>query len=170
VADAEEVGVDGIQGGGEEDTPNDELFLGLLDVAEVSGSGIDGVILIEEVEVNDVPDAQQGNRDKDELASSKEGGSGGVGLRGEEDNEESASDDEWDQQKLTNKHVPPVVVLVQEAVEDLSEEEDEEAEGDNTDRINTTLDGEATAASEILSLLGLALADAAAAHFVILLF
>ena len=169
MADAEEVSIDGIDGGGKEHTPNDELLLGLLDVAEVSGSGVDGVILVEEQEVDNVPDGQQGDGDENELASCEEGGSSGVGLLGEEDNEEGAGNDEWDQQNLTNKNVPPVVILVQEAVEDLNEQEEEKAEGDHTDGINTKLDGEATAASEILGLLGLALADAAAAHFVILL-
>ena len=169
MADAEEVGIDGIDGGSEEHTPDDVLLLGLLDVAEISGSGVDGVILVEEVEVADVPDGQQSHRDEDELAACEEGGSGGVGLLGEEDNEEGAGNDEWDQQNLTNKNVPPVIILVQEAVEDLDEEEEKEAEGNNTDCINTALDWEATAASEILGLLGLALADAAAAHFVILL-
>jgi hypothetical protein len=145
------------------------LLLGLLDVAEISGSGVDGVILVEEVEVAHVPDGQQGNRDEYELAASEDRGSGGVGLLGEEYDKEGAGNDEWDQQNLTNKDVPPVIILVQEAVEDLNEEEYEEEEGNNTDAVNTAFDWEATTASEILGLLGLALADAAAAHFVILL-
>ena len=123
MADAEEIGVDGIDGGGKEHTPDDELLLGLLDVTEIGSSGVDGVILVEEVEVNDVPDGQQGNRDEYELASCEEGGPGSVGLLGEEDDEESAGKHEWDQQDLTDKNVPPVIVLVQEAVEYLHEEE-----------------------------------------------
>ena len=108
MADAEEVSIDGIDGSGKEHTPDDELLLGLLDVAEIGGSGVDGVILVEEVEVADVldgqkfqilaqkpdnpktPDGQQSHRDEDELAACEEGGSGGVGLLGEEDNEEGA--------------------------------------------------------------------------------
>ena len=88
------------------------MLLGLLDVAEISGSGVDGVILVEEVEVAHVPDGQQGNRDEYELAAGEDGGSGGVGLLSEEDNEEGAGNDEWDQQNLTDKDVPPVIILI----------------------------------------------------------
>ena len=58
MANAKEVGVNCRDGGSKEQIPNNVLFFGLLDVSEVSCSGVDVLVLVEEVVVNDVPYGQ----------------------------------------------------------------------------------------------------------------
>jgi hypothetical protein len=144
------------------------LLLGLLEVTGVWGSSVYIWVFVEVVEVAGIPNSKEGDGDDDKHASHLDRGSGSVSLRGVEHNEEAASNDHWDQKDKSNKDVPPVIVLVKEAIEDLNEEDKEKDEGDNTNGNDTTLNWETTAAREVSSLLGLALAYAAAAEFVIL--
>lgn len=98
------------------------------------------------------------------MTGNKEFSSGGTGVLGEENNEESASNKEWDQKNGGNENVPPIIGFIKDAVEDLAEESNEEHKGDDTNGNNTALHWEATAAREVFGFLGRAVADAAAAE------
>lgn len=101
------------------------------------------------------------------MTGNKEFSSGGTGVLGEENNEECASNKEWNQEDGGNKDVPPIVGFVKNAVEDLSEKSYEKHNGDNTNSNNTTFHRETTAAREVFGFLGRTMADAAAAEALI---
>jgi len=61
-------------------------------------------------------------------------------------------------------------LIVQKAIEDLSENDSEKSNSDDTDSNDTTLNWEASTASEIFSFFNGAVADAAAAEATLFLF
>tara|TARA_B110000503_G_C6869650_1_gene298106 strand:- start:257 stop:550 length:294 start_codon:yes stop_codon:yes gene_type:complete len=97
------------------------------------------------------------------LAGDEKSASGVVGIVREESNEESNSNEVWYKEKDSNQCVPPVIRLVQEAVEDLGKDGEEKYAGEDSNSNNTALDWEASEALEGFGLLGGAVADAAAA-------
>ena len=88
--------------------------------------------------------------------------SGAFVFIGEEQNEESRGDEEWDQQDDSHKDVPPGDSVTHEAVEDLDVQAEVQSHGEESDQDNSTLDWEASEAAEVSSLLVRAIAEAAA--------
>lgn len=78
--DAQEVGEEEAEAGGNVELPDDELALGLLHVAGVGGASVDGVVAVPEVEVDSVPGAKENHRDNGKLASNPEATAGVIGL------------------------------------------------------------------------------------------
>ena len=166
---ADEVGVEERDAGGKEKTPNNVGLLGLSVVALVWGSSEDIGVLVEPEDVAHIPDSQKAGGDDNKLASNEKSGSRVVGVIREESDEESNSNEEWHEENNSNKHVPPVVGFVKEAVENFGEDSDEQEVGEHTDGNNTALHWEASEALEVNGLLGRAVADAAAAQASLLL-
>jgi len=102
------------------------------------------------------------------LAGDEKSASGVVGIVREEGNEESNSNEVWDKENNSNQGVPPVIGLVQEAVEDLGKDGEEKYAGEDTNGNNSALDWEASKALEVNGLLGGAVANAAAAKATLL--
>ena len=88
--------------------------------------------------------------------------SGAVVFIGEEENEESRGDEEWDQEDDSHKDVPPGNSITHEAVEDLNIQAEVQSYSEESDQDNSTLDWEASEAAEVSSLLVRAVAEAAA--------
>ena len=160
---ANEISVEEGNAGGEEKTPNDESLLGLLVVSLIWGTGEDLGVLVAPKDVANVPDGKEATGDNNKLAGYEESGSGVIGVIREECNEESDSNEVWHKEKDSNQDVPPVVGLVKEAVEHLSEDGSEKHDSEDTNGNNTALNWEASETLEVNGLLGGAVADAAAA-------
>jgi len=64
----------------------------------------------------------------------------------EESDDEASSDDQWAQKDDGNKYVPPVDILVQEAVEYLDEQNESNKQVDDTNSNQTALNWEASTA------------------------
>jgi len=167
-ADAKEVGPEEGNGDGEEKGPDDEGFLGLLVVTLIWGSNGNIFIFVAPEEVAGVPDTECARWVDHELAWNEKLWSRWIGVFSIVWNEEADSNEEWDKQDNSDKYVPPGELIVQKAVEDLRENGSEKSNSDDTDSDDTTLNWEASTASEIFCFFNGAVADAAAAEATLL--
>jgi len=126
-------------------------------------------MLVAPQDVAGIPNGQERAGDNDELASDEESASGVVSIVGEEGDEEGHSNEVWHKENDSNKHIPPVVTLVQKAVEYFGEDCDEECDGEDSDADHTALNWEASEALQVHGLLNGAVANAAAAKATLLL-
>jgi len=129
---------------------------GLHETNTVVSSG-NIVFLVEENEVDRGPDGDEGDANDCEEAACPEFANVAFFL-GEEDDSERRSDNQACSENDSDKNVPPVDIVVQELVKDL--EEDEKGNGNDcgANEEDSAPDWEEAAASEILGLLGSALA------------
>ena len=166
VGNADEIGIGGAEGGGLGKNNEEVELLGLLGVdvvAWVTHSGVDGVGLVDPHVVRNDPDAGEGGGDDSKLACNEKLSSGGLGVLGEEHNEEAGSDDQWDVKGEEHNWEVPVNVLVEDQEVVHGDQVDGEEDGENTDGDHTAFNWEASAAGGADSVLVGADAKAAAA-------
>ena len=133
------------------------VFLG------VSHSRVDGVALVNPDVVAEDPDAGKGGGDDSELAGNEEFSSGGLGVLGEEHDEEAGSDDQWNVQEEQHAWEVPVNVVIKDEEVVHGDQVDGQQHGEDTDGNHSTLDWEASAAGGSNGILVGAGAKAAAA-------
>ena len=93
---ADEVSIERIDDNGGENGPEEVLFLGKSVVSSLFSSGNDFSTLVPGVEVDDIPDSEEGVRDDNlDVSSSNFSSSGGV-VSVEESNKEAGSNNSWD--------------------------------------------------------------------------
>ena len=149
VADADEVGVGSAENGGLSKDDEQVELLGLLGVDVVlwiTHAGVDGVALVNPNVVAENPDAGEGGGDDSELAAHEKFSSGGLGVLGEENDEEGGSDNHWDVKGQKDSWEVPVNVVVEDQEVVHGDEVAGEEDGENTNGDNSTLDWEASAA------------------------
>ena len=164
-AHAEEVRPKGEDDDGEEELSEDVVLLLILDVAifVAAPAVVDGVLLVDPHEVDDVPDGDQGGRNDDHDATAEESATSADAVLTEPDDEERGSDVGRDEEEDVHEREPPGDQIVEHQEElggDLNSSEDD---GENTDGGDTSLDGHAAEAGNTISGLVVAKADAAAA-------
>ena len=138
-------------------------MLGVDVVLGVTHSGVNGVVLVNPNVVGEDPDAGESSGDDSELACNEELSSGGLGVLGEEHNEEAGSNNEWNVEEEQNGWEVPVDVVVQDQEVVHGDEIDREEHGEDTDGDNSALNWEACAAGGADGVLVGAHAKAAAA-------
>jgi len=79
------------------------------------------VVLVEEPEVDWVPDGAESQTDDGKQNTSPKEGSGWGLIFVEEDNHKSKGDNDGNVQENANENVPPVNVVIEKLVEDLEE-------------------------------------------------
>lgn len=149
VGNADEVGVSSADDGGLGEHNKEVELLGLLGVDVVlwiTHSGVDGVTLVNPNVVGENPDAGEGGRNNSELAGHKKFSSGGLGVLGEEHNEEAGSDDHWDVEHKEHNWEVPVNVVIEDKEVVHGDQVDSEEDGEDTDGDHSALDWEAGAA------------------------
>lgn len=161
---ADEVCEESIKKGSNEEAEHDLLLPGDGKEANTVVASGDLLGLVEEPEVNGVPGGRKGQRNDGKHESDLKEDSLAVGFVGKEGDGASQSHDEWDGQEHADEDVPPVDLVIEELVEDLHELADRDEDDEQCDSLNTTVNWEDQAALHVLSLNGLALANAAAAH------
>ena len=105
----------------EEQAPDHECFLSLHGVSNNIGTGEDDFILVEPLEVDEIPDSKEGERDDSEQLGNPHSSSWSSLVLGEESDHEDSSDDQWGKAQKGDWDVPPVNVFVQKAVENFDE-------------------------------------------------
>ena len=121
-------------------------MLGVDVVLGVTHSRVNGVLLVNPNVVGEDPNAGEGSGDDSELAGDEKLSSGGLGVLGEEHNEEAGSNNEWNVEEQQNGWEVPVDVVVQDEEVVHGDEVAGQEEGEDTDGSNSTLDWEACAA------------------------
>lgn len=149
VGNADEVGIGGADNGGLSEHNKEVELLGLLGVDVflwITHSGVDGVALVNPNVVGENPDTGQGGRNNSKLAGHKKFSSGGLGVLGEEHNEEAGSDDHWDVKDQKDNWEVPVNVVVEDQEVVHGDQVDSEEDGEDTNGDHSALDWEACAA------------------------
>jgi len=162
---ADEVGVEAVNNDGNKDGPEEVLFLWKLVVSGLFSSGNNVSIFVPGVEVDDIPDSNEGVWNDNKDVSSSNVSSGATVVRVEELHKEAGSNNCWYKEEYGNKYEPPVDVIVKDEVENLNEGWKNKEEGKDSGGNNTALNWETSEAWEILSSIIGAIADAAAANF-----
>lgn len=121
-------------------------MLGVDVVLGVTHAGVNGVALVNPNVVAEDPDAGEGSGDDSELACNEELTSGGLGVLGEEHNEEAGSDDHWDVKGQKHNWEVPVDVVVHDQEEVHGDQVDGQENGEDTNGNNSALDWETGAA------------------------
>lgn len=138
-------------------------MLGVDVLLWVSHSRVDGVTLVNPNVVAENPDAGESSGDDSELACDEELSSGGLGILGEENDEEAGSDNHWNVEHEEHNWEVPVNVVVKDQEVVHGDQVDGQENGENTDGEDTALDWEACAAGGADGILVGAHAEAAAA-------
>lgn len=149
VGNADEISVGGADHGGLGEHNEEVELLGLLGVNVVlwiTHSGVDGVALVNPNVVAENPDAGEGSGDDSKLAGYEKFSSGGLGVLGEENNEEAGSDDHWDIKDQKDNWEVPVNVVVEDQEVVHGDQVNSEEDGEDTNGNNSALNWEAGAA------------------------
>lgn len=166
VADADEVGIGGADDGGLSEHDEEVELLGLLGVDVllwITHSRVDGVALVNPNVVAEDPDAGEGGGDDSELACHEEFSSGGLGVLGEENDEEAGTNDHWNVEEQKHHWEVPMNVIVEDQEVVHGDQVHGQKNGEDTDGNDSALNGEAGAAGGSHSVLVGADAKAAAA-------
>jgi len=121
-------------------------LLGVNVVLWITHSGVDGVALVNPNVVAENPDAGEGSGDDSKLAGDEKLSSGGLGVLGEENNEEAGSDDHWDVEYRKHNWEVPVNVVVEDQEVVHGDQVNSEEDGKDTNGDNSALNWEAGAA------------------------
>lgn len=128
-------------------------MLGVDVLLGVTHSRVDGVVLVNPNVVAEDPDAGEGSGDDSELACNEKLAPAGLGVLGEEHNEEAGSDDQWNVEDQKNDWEVPVNVLVEDQEVVHGDQVEGQENGEDTDGDDTALDWEAGAARGVLGVL-----------------
>jgi len=163
--DADEVGVEGDNDDGEGQLSEDVVLLLVLDVALLGGAPaiVDGVTIVDGKEVDEAPSGLEDSTDDHHDAGATKVASVGDVVLAEPDDEVSRGDVLKDENDEVHEAVPPLDLIVQHQEELCRDSDRSECNSENANGRHTALDGDAAAAGDALSSLGLAVADAAAA-------
>ena len=121
-SNAEEVCPGEVEADSNEQTPDHECFLGLHGVSDNISTGENDVILVEPLEVDEIPDCKESEWDDSQHHSNPHSSSGSLLVLGEESDDENSSDNKWSKAQKGDWDVPPVDVFVQKAIEHLNEQ------------------------------------------------
>ena len=149
VGHADEVSVGSAETGGLGEHNEKVELLGLLGVnvvTWVTHAGVNGVALVNPNVVREDPNAGEGARNDSKLASNEELSSCGLVVLGEELNEETGSDDQWNVKDQKHDWVVPVDIVVHDQEEVHGDQVDRQDEGEDTNGDNSALNWEAGAA------------------------
>jgi len=140
------------------------LWLLGVDISwDVTHSSVEFVLLVNEYEVDQVPDSNQGNRYESKDLWGHHKGSSSSGVLNEPRYNKVWGDQKWAEEEEAYENVPPVEVFVQEQEEVPDEEDHSNGNGKDTEGNHTASDWEASAAWEVLDEFVCANANAAAA-------
>lgn len=112
----------------------------------VVDSLVDNILLVEVVDVHEGPDGLEDHGQDHEDAGGAELSSSGSLVLGEEHHKEGACQDQEDVGHEGHHWVVPSEVIIQNQGEVVCDEAEREEQGEDSNRRNTTLDWEATAA------------------------
>ena len=118
---ADEISVDGVNNAGDEEGPEEVLFLWESVVSGLFSSGNNFSVFVPGVEVDDIPNSDGWVGDDNENVCSSNFTSVAMVVRVEESNKEAGSNNCWDKEKHSNEDKPPVDVIIKNKVEDLDE-------------------------------------------------
>ena len=120
VADTDEVGEEGTDNGSLGKNLEDVVFLGNLGIFVglwVTHSCVDAILLVDPDVVAESPNSNEGGRDDSEHATGEKLSSGGLGILGEENDEEGTSEDQWDQKDEIDNWEIPINIIVKDKEE-----------------------------------------------------
>jgi len=121
-------------------------LLGVDVVTWGTHAGVNGVALVNPNVVGEDPNAGEGGGDDSKLACYEQLSSGGLGVFGEEHNEEAGSDDHWDVKGQKDHWEVPVDVVVHDQEEVHGDQVDGQENGEDSDGDNSALNWETSAA------------------------
>ena len=145
-SNAHEIGIAEVNDEGNEEEPNHECFLCWGNVSDNISSGVYYIVFVEVLEVADIPDGKAGEWNNKKDAAYIESSSGGCFVFGEESDVEAKSDNKWYHEEDTNNWVPPMDLLINEAIEEFNKHGYSKGAIDNSYHNKSTLDWEASAA------------------------
>lgn len=132
-ANAEEVAPDEVENECEEQAPDHKSFLSLIGIANSIDTCINGIILVAPLEVNEIPDSKEGERNDSKHACNPESSSASLLIFCEESDEEYTSDNKWNETKNSNWYVPPDDELIQKCPENFTEQRKSNEESKDSD-------------------------------------
>lgn len=116
-----EVGIEAVSNESEVSWENNLLLLSCLGVTNSIVASNDLWVVVEEPEVDGIPDCSKGQRNDSQNKTGSQKTSGGISLFVEEADCKCQCYDKWDAQENANENIPPVNVVIEELIEDLEE-------------------------------------------------
>lgn len=145
-SNAHEICIAEVNDEGDEQEPNHECFLCWGNVSNNICSGVYNIVFVKVLEIADIPDSEEGEWNNKEDAAHVKSSSGWSLVLSEESNIEAEADNKWHHKEDTNNWVPPVNLLINEAIEEFNKHADGKGAIDNSYDNKAALDWEACAA------------------------
>ena len=163
----DEISVESVNDASDEEGPEEVLFLGKSVVTGLFTSSQNFSVFVPGIEIDNIPNGKQGVWNNDHDVGTSNVSSGTVVVRVEEFNEHACGDDCWDKEAHGNEYKPPVDIITQDEIEDLDESGCDKEQGKDSGGNDTALNWEASEAWEISGFRSGAIANAAAANFLV---
>ena len=141
-----EVSIGEVDDESHEEEPYHEGFLCWGNVSDNICASVYNIVLVEVLEVADIPDGEAWEWNNKKNAAYVESSSSILIILGEESDVEAESDNKWYHEDNTNNGVPPVNLLINEAIEEFNKHGYSKESIDNSYHNKSTLDWEASAA------------------------